>query len=75
MLRGFERVINVWGADHQGHVPRMKAAVSALGVDPERLTIIIYQLVTLKRGNEIVKLSKRAGEIITLREVRRGSRR
>ena len=69
VLRGFERVINVWGADHQGHVPRMKAAVSALGVDPERLTIIIYQLVTLKRGNEVVRLSKRAGEIITLREV------
>jgi arginyl-tRNA synthetase len=69
LLRGFDRVINVWGADHQGHVPRMKAAVSALDVDPERLTIIIYQLVTLKRGTEIVKLSKRAGEIITLREV------
>ena len=69
LLRGFDRVINVWGADHQGHVPRMKAAVSALGVDPERLTIIIYQLVTLKRGAEAVKLSKRAGEIITLREV------
>jgi arginyl-tRNA synthetase len=69
VLRGFERVINVWGADHQGHVPRMKAAVSALGVDPERLTIIIYQLVTLKRGSETVRLSKRAGEIVTLREV------
>ena len=69
LLRGFQRVINVWGADHQGHVPRMKAAVAALGVDPERLTIIVYQLVTLKRGAEVVRLSKRAGEIITLREV------
>jgi arginyl-tRNA synthetase len=69
VLRGFGRVINVWGADHQGHVPRMKAAVSALGVDPDRLTIIIYQLVTLKRGNEVIRLSKRAGDIITLREV------
>jgi arginyl-tRNA synthetase len=68
-LRGFDRVINVWGADHQGHVPRMKAAVAALGIDPERLTIIIYQLVTLKRGEEVVRLSKRAGEIITLREL------
>jgi arginyl-tRNA synthetase len=67
--RGFQRVINVWGADHQGHVPRMKAAVAALGADPERLTIIVYQLVTLKRGTEVVRLSKRAGEIITLREV------
>ncbi|HET9476889.1 MAG TPA: arginine--tRNA ligase [Dehalococcoidia bacterium] len=69
LLRKFDSVINIWGADHQGHVPRMKAAVSALGVDPERLTIIIYQLVTLKRGEELVKLSKRAGDIITLREV------
>jgi len=69
LLRGFEKVINVWGADHQGHVPRMKAAVAALGVDPERLTIIVYQLVTLRRGAEVVKLSKRAGEIVTLREV------
>ena len=69
LVRGFDRVVNVWGADHQGHVPRMKAAVAALDVDPDRLTIIIYQLVTLKRGAETVRLSKRAGEIITLREV------
>ncbi|MGQ9572396.1 MAG: arginine--tRNA ligase [Dehalococcoidia bacterium] len=67
--RGFQRVIDVWGADHQGHVPRMQAAVAALGVDRERLEIIIYQLVTLRRGEEIVRLSKRTGEIITLREV------
>src|SRR6266511_4159301 len=69
LLRGFDRVVDVWGADHQGHVPRMKAAVAALGVDADNLTIIIYQLVTLKRGAETVRLSKRAGEIITLREV------
>ena len=69
LLRGFQHVIDVWGADHQGHVPRMKAAAAALGVDPERLTIIIYQLVTLRRGAEVVRLSKRAGEIVTLREV------
>ena len=69
LVRGFQRVINIWGADHQGHVPRMKAAVAALGVEPERLTIIVYQLVTLKRGTEVVRLSKRAGEIVTLREV------
>jgi arginyl-tRNA synthetase len=69
LVRGFDRVVNVWGADHQGHAPRMNAAVAALGVDPDRLTIIIYQLVTLKRGAEVVKLSKRGGNIITLREV------
>ena len=67
--RGFRRVIDIWGADHQGHVPRMKAAVAALGVDPALLTIIIHQLITLRRGDEEVRLSKRAGDIITLREV------
>jgi arginyl-tRNA synthetase len=69
ILRGFERVIDVWAADHQGHVPRMKAMMRALGLDPERLTLLLYQLVTLKRGGEPVRLSKRTGEIITLREV------
>ena len=68
-MRGFERVIDVWGADHQGHVPRMKAMMQALGFDPAQLTIILYQLVTLKRGGEVVRLSKRTGDIITLREV------
>ncbi len=67
--RGFDWVIDVWGADHQGHVPRMKAMMRALGLDPERLTLLIYQLVTLKRGGEIVRLSRRTGDIITLREV------
>jgi arginyl-tRNA synthetase len=67
--RGFDWVIDVWGADHQGHVPRMKAMMRALGLDPERLTLIIYQLVTLTRGGEIVRLSKRTGDIITMREV------
>jgi arginyl-tRNA synthetase len=67
--RGFDRVIDVWGADHQGHVPRMFAMMKGLGLDPARLSIIIYQLVTLKRSGEVVRLSKRTGDIITLREV------
>ena len=67
--RGFDRVINVWGADHQGHVSRMKAAVAALGIDPDRLEIIISQMVSLRRGDEVVKVSKRSGDIITLQEV------
>src|SRR3989337_1951299 len=67
--RGFDQVINVWGADHQGHVSRMKAAVAALGVDPDRLHILIYQLVTLRRGAQVLRLSKRTGEIITVREL------
>jgi arginyl-tRNA synthetase len=67
--RKFERVINIWGADHMGHVSRMKAVVEALGVDPGRLEIIIHQMVTLRRGGEIVKISKRSGDIVTLREL------
>ena len=67
--RKFDYVIDIWGADHQGHVPRMKVVMTALGLDPERLQIIICQLVTLKRGQEVVKVSKRSGEIITLKEV------
>jgi len=69
LTRGFEWVIDVWGADHQGHVPRMKALMRAFDLDPEQLTIILYQLVTLKRGGEVIRLSKRTGEMITLQEV------
>ncbi len=67
--RGFDRVIDIWGADHQGHVPRMKAAVSALGLEPENLTVLISQMVTLKRGDETVRASKRTGDFVTLREL------
>ncbi len=67
--RQFDRVIDIWGADHQGHVPRMKAAVTSLGINADRFRVIIAQLVTLKRGNEVVKISKRSGELITLSEV------
>ncbi len=67
--RKFDWVIDIWGADHQGHVPRMKAVLKALGCDPEQLKVIICQLVTLRRGEEIVKVSKRSGDIITLKEV------
>ncbi len=67
--RNFDRVIDIWGADHLGHVSRMKAMVGALGIAPERLEIIISQLVTLRRGGELVRVSKRSGDIITLREL------
>jgi arginyl-tRNA synthetase len=67
--RKFDRVINIWGADHQGHISRMKAVVEALGIAPERLIVIISQMVTLSRGGELVRVSKRSGDIITLREV------
>ncbi len=67
--RGFDRAIYVWGADHHGDVPRVLAATQALGLDPARVTIILYQLVTLLRGGQEVRMSKSSGEFITLREL------
>ena len=67
--RDFNQVINIWGADHQGHVPRMKAVMKALELAPERLTILIAQLVTLKSGGDIVRASKRTGQIVTLADL------
>jgi len=67
--RKFDHVIDIWGADHQGHVSRMKAVVGALGIDPKKLEVILYQLVTVRRGDEVVRLSKRSGDIITLQEI------
>jgi arginyl-tRNA synthetase len=64
-VRGFERVIDVWGADHHGYVPRMKGAVSGLGLDPEKLVIILNQMVSLTDG----KMSKRQGRFVTLDEL------
>jgi len=68
-LRGFDQVINIWGADHHGHVARMKGAVSALGYEPERLTVILMQLVRLFKEGEILRMSKRTGNYITLEEL------
>ena len=67
--RGYDRVIDIWGADHQGHIPRMKAVVKTLGKDPEQLTVLTCQLVTLRRGEEIVRASKRSGDVVSLREL------
>ena len=64
--RGFDRQIDVWGADHHGYVARMKAAYEALGGDPEHLELLIMQLVHLMRGGERAQMSKRAGEFVTL---------
>lgn len=69
VTRGFDRVVDIWGADHQGHIPRMKAVVKAFGVDPERLTVLTCQLVTLRRGEEIVRASKRSGDVVGLQEL------
>jgi arginyl-tRNA synthetase len=67
--RGFDRVINVWGADHHGYVPRMKAAVEALGYGPDRLEILINQMVNVNRAGEPVRMSMRTGEFVSFREV------
>ncbi|MBO2531333.1 arginyl-tRNA synthetase [Planifilum fulgidum] len=67
--RGFDRLINIWGADHHGYIPRMKAAIAAQGYDPERLTVLVTQMVKLYQGGELVKMSKRTGKAVTLEEL------
>lgn len=64
--RGFDRMIDVWGADHHGYIGRMKASMAARGVDPERLEPVIMQLVNLTEGGERVQMSKRSGEFVTV---------
>lgn len=68
--RGFDKVINVWGADHHGYITRVKAAISALGYDPERLVVKLVQFAILYRGDERVQMSTRSGSFVTLRELR-----
>lgn len=69
-VRGFDKVINVWGADHHGHVARLKGAMDALGLDGEnRLDIVLMQLVKLTRGGELVRMSKRTGKAISLSDL------
>jgi arginyl-tRNA synthetase len=67
--RGFESLINIWGADHHGYIPRMKAAVEALGYEREQLKVQIIQLVNLFKNGERMKMSKRTGKAVTLREL------
>ena len=69
LVRGFDRVVDVWSVDHQGHVPRMAAIMQALGLDPDRLAILMYDLVKLVRDGVEVKLSKRAGNLLTIDDV------
>jgi len=69
--RGFDLVIDVWGADHHGYIPRVKGALTALGLNAEQLTIALVQFAVLYRGGQKVSMSTRAGEFVTLRELRR----
>ncbi|MDH4134417.1 MAG: arginine--tRNA ligase, partial [Gammaproteobacteria bacterium] len=68
--RGFSRVIDIWGADHHGYVPRVKAALAALGDDPGKLDVLLVQFAILYRGGEKAQMSTRSGEFVTLRELR-----
>jgi arginyl-tRNA synthetase len=68
--RGFDRVIDIWGADHHGYVPRVKAALSALGHEPAQLDVLLVQFAILYRGKEKVQMSTRSGQFVTLRELR-----
>jgi arginyl-tRNA synthetase len=68
--RGYDELIYVWGADHHGYITRVKAAASALGYDPDRLTIRLVQFAILYRGGERVQMSTRSGSFVTLRELR-----
>ncbi|WP_201529408.1 arginine--tRNA ligase [Psychrobacter frigidicola] len=68
--RGFDKVVNVWGADHHGYVPRVRAALLALGINADRLDVVLVQFVALWRGDEKVQMSSRSGKFVTLRELR-----
>ncbi len=69
LQRGFSKIINIWGADHHGHIGRMKAAIEAFGYNPAALDVLIVQMVTLLRGREKMQMSKRSGEFITMMDV------
>jgi len=69
LQRGYDLLIDVWGADHHGYIPRMQAVMQAFGHPKERLRVVLVQMVTLLRGGKKVEMSKRAGEFVTLREV------
>ena len=68
-IRGFDRVINIWGADHHGHVARLKGALDAVGLDGDKLDIVLMQLVKLLRDGEVVRMSKRTGKAISLSDL------
>lgn len=68
-VRKFDKVINVWGADHHGHVARMKGAMDAIGIDSSKLEIVIMQLVRLMRNGEVARMSKRTGKMITMNDL------
>ena len=69
--RGFNKVVNIWGADHHGYITRVKGALQAMGIDPQRLTVLLVQFAILYQGGHKMQMSTRSGEFITLRELRK----
>ena len=69
--RGFDKVVNIWGADHHGYITRVKGALQAMGIDPNRLTVLLVQFAILYQGGNKMQMSTRSGEFITLRELRK----
>ncbi|AIQ10698.1 arginine--tRNA ligase [Paenibacillus durus] len=67
--RGYDKMINIWGADHHGYIPRMKAAMASLGNDPDKLVVLIAQMVSLFQDGEKVKMSKRTGKAVTMEDL------
>lgn len=70
LQRGYTHIVNVWGSDHHGYIARVKAAIDAMGYDSSKLTVLLVQFVSLWRGGEMVQMSSRSGEFVTLRELR-----
>jgi arginyl-tRNA synthetase len=68
--RGFDQIIDIWGADHHGYIPRVRAAIQALGADDSKLKVLLVQFATLYRGEEKIQMSTRSGEFVTLRQLR-----
>ncbi|MDO8844358.1 arginine--tRNA ligase [Methylicorpusculum sp.] len=68
--RGYDKIVNIWGADHHGYIPRVKASIEALGADASKLTVLLVQFAVLYRGEEKVQMSTRSGEFVTLRQLR-----
>ena len=69
--QGYDQIINIWGADHHGYVPRVKAALQALGFDADKLKVLLVQFANLYRGEERLQMSTRSGEFVTLRSLRK----
>jgi len=67
--RGYEKMVNVWGSNHHGHVPKLKAALKSLGLDSEKLDVVLYQFVRLKNGDEVLKMGKRTGNIVNISDL------